>query len=222
VGLISTASRIADYYGRHGLKGTLERGAVGLKRSLFAKRMVVFYCDLSTLGPPHVGMAESLRVERATRQADITPGELQEITSLWNPKQALKNIQERFAKNSSLWLLKSNGKLAGYGWTITGQTIEPYYLSLKENDVHLFDFHVFAAYRGKGLNPFLVNHILADLAAQGKRRAFIEAAEWNEAQLSSLRKTPFRRLGWAKKTRILHHTVVSWSQSADTNSPSLS
>jgi hypothetical protein len=42
-------------------------------------------------------------------------------------------------------------------------------------------------------------------------RAFIEAAEWNQPQLSSLTKTPFRRLGRARKSIIFGRTVVHWA-----------
>ena len=71
------------------------------------------------------------------------------------------------------------------------------------------------------MNPLLVIHILRSLAREGGRRAFIEAAEWNEAQLSSLRKTPFQLMGWARKSTIFHRTIVCWARtkpySRDTN-----
>jgi len=40
---------------------------------------------------------------------------------------------------------------------------------------------------------------------------FIEAAEWNAPQLSSLRKTPFQKLGRARKFHALGKTVVIWA-----------
>ena len=72
-----------------------------------------------------------------------------------------------------MWLIKSAGKLAGFGWTLQGDTIEPHYFPLAQDDVHLFDFHVFPQYRGQGLNPFLVNYILHSLASESSGRAFI-------------------------------------------------
>jgi hypothetical protein len=62
------------------------------------------------------------------------------------------------------------------------------------------------------MNPSLVGYILRSLAAESHGRAFIEAAEWNQAQLASLRKTPFRLLGWAQKLTILRRTIVYWDQ----------
>jgi GNAT superfamily N-acetyltransferase len=96
--------------------------------------------------------------------------------------------------------------------------MEPHYFPLGAHDVHLFDFHVFPRYRGRGMNPLLVRHILRRLAADGLGRAFIEAAEWNRAQLSSLGKTPFRRFGRARKWTVLRRTVVCWAN-GDTVDP---
>jgi len=90
------------------------------------------------------------------------------MTSFWNPKLAHQSMKERFGLGASLWLIKSRDKLAGYGWTLRGGTVEPHYFPLGQDDVHLFDFHVFPHYRGQGMNPFLVIHILRSLAAEGR------------------------------------------------------
>jgi GNAT superfamily N-acetyltransferase len=113
---------------------------------------------------------------------------------------------------ASLWLIKLEDNLAGYGWTLRGSSVEPHYFCLGPDDAHLFDFHVFPQYRGRGVNPFLVNSILRSLAAECGGRAFIEAAEWNRAQLASLSRTPFHRLGRARKFTIFR-TMVRWEES---------
>jgi ribosomal protein S18 acetylase RimI-like enzyme len=210
---ISTSiSRLRAYYTRHGFGATIRRAGLALKRGLFSSRMVVFYCDLGKQTTAPVNIPSSLIVERLRTYAELSQQALQEMTSFWNPKQAHRNILERFDQGASLWLIKSGEKLAGYGWTLQGRTIEPHYFPLAQDDVHLFDFHVFPQYRGKGINPFLVTHILHSMTDECGGRAFIEAAQWNEAQLSSLRKTPFRRLGWARKSAIFHRTIVCWAQ----------
>ena len=129
---------------------------------------------------------------------------------------AHRNINHRSDLAASLWLIRLEDHLAGYGWTLRGRTAEPHYFRLGQNDVHLFDFHVFPQYRGRGVNPFLVNYILRRLALEGHGRAFIEAAEWNQVQLASLRKTPFRRFGLATKLSILGHTTVWWWERIET------
>jgi len=195
----TTLNRLSEFYGRHGLLSTLRRGTIGIRRTFFSNRMAIFSCDLARLTAPAVQMPSSVSVQRIPSLAALAPGDLQQMTSFWNPTLAKQNIRERFEKHSSLWLMKVKGTLAGYGWTLKGTSIEPYFFSLSQTDVHLYDFHVFPEFRGNGFNPLLVTFILGSMAVEGSGRAFIEAAEWNTAQLSSLRKTPFRQVAWAKK-----------------------
>jgi len=211
--VISTAiSRFTDYYRRHGFAATIRRAGVAVKRSLFSSRSVLFYCDLARLTAPPRDLPTFLKVEQKKGSAELSPEDLQEMTSVWNPKLVEQNMKDRFDLGASLWMIKSHDKLAGYGWTLQGRTVEPHYFSLGRDDFHLFDFHVFPQYRGQGMNPFLVTHILRSLAAEGPGRAFIEAAEWNQGQLSSLTKTPFRRLGRARKLTIFDRTIVCWAE----------
>ncbi len=204
-------SRFAGYYKRHGFFDTVRRALLALKRKFFAGHMVVFYCDL----------ADRRRAEQASTPfavrcirtlAELNQDHLQQMTGFWNAKIAYDNICERFKRGALLWLAEYENGLAGYGWVLRGDTIEPYYFPLTQRDAHLFDFHVFPQYRGKGVNPYLVNCIFDDLAADGSVRAFIEAAEWNKPQLSSLRKTAFRYLGSVKSFTVLGHRFTWWSK----------
>jgi ribosomal protein S18 acetylase RimI-like enzyme len=203
-------SRLAAYYTRHGFEPTVRRLGLAARRMLFSGRTVLFYCDLSAQTSLMADLPSSLMVGRYRNQTALSPQDLQEITSFWNPKLAARNIKQRFEQGASLWLIKSEGHLAGYGWTLQGQTIEPHYFRLGSDDIHLFNFQVFPQYRGRGVNPLLVRYIVRSLAAECQGRAFIEAAEWNQAQLSSLRRTPFRRLGSARKITFFRHTIAFW------------
>jgi ribosomal protein S18 acetylase RimI-like enzyme len=203
--------RLADYCRRHGVAGAIRRAGLAGKRALFASRMVVFYCDLTQRQLSAAAGAEALRVLRVEALRDLGTANLSAMTSFWNPKVANRRIRERFEKGASLWLVQCGEHLAGYGWTMQGGTIEPYYFPLAQEDVHLFDFHVFPAYRGRGINPFLVCSILDHLATGCGGRAFIETNEWNEAQLASLRKTPFRNVGAVRCFTFLGRTAVFWA-----------
>jgi hypothetical protein len=174
--------------------------------------MVLFYCDIPAQNSPMPEMPSSLTVERKRNETEISQQELQEITSFGNPKLARRNLKERFALGASLWLIRSADRLAGYGWTLQGRTVEPHYFPLGEDDVQFLDFHVFPKYRGRALDWFLMTHILHELAADGRARAFGEAAEWNKASLSSFAMTPFRRLGFARKFTILGRPIVCWGR----------
>jgi ribosomal protein S18 acetylase RimI-like enzyme len=204
-------SRLSAYYKRHGFAATIRRFSVAARRTLFASRSVLFYCDLSALGPA-TEIPSRLKVERHRSQGDLSQQDLQEITSFWNPDLARRNLNERFGLGASLWLIRLEDKLAGYGWTLQGCTVEPHYFPLGENDVQFLDFHVFPRYRGRALDWFLMTHILHQLAKDGRARAFGEAAEWNKASISSFTMTPFRRMGFARKFTIFGDTWVWWRE----------
>jgi GNAT superfamily N-acetyltransferase len=174
--------------------------------------MVLYYCDLFEQRRSTSDLPDGLTVDRKREQTDLGPRDLQEIVSFWNPKLARRRINERFECGASLWLIRSEGRLAGFGWTLRGYTVEPHYFPLGAEDVHLFDFYVFPQFRGRRLNPLLVGTILRNLADECHGRAFIEAAEWNQNQMASLQRTAFQRLGLATKFTLLRRTIVRWDE----------
>ena len=210
--VLNSISRFAAYFKSHSFRATFQRIALSAKRTLFSSRMVVFYCDLPLQTNVAAGIQYPLELTRVRSNAELSPSDSREMTRFWNPQQAREDIRQRFEQRASLWLIKSEGNLAAYGWTLQGRTIEPHYFPLAPEDLHLFDFHVFPSFRGHGINPLLITHILQRMAGECAGRAFIEAAEWNEAQLSSLRKTPFRRMGLARKSAIFQRTFVCWDE----------
>src|ERR1700692_1617883 len=112
----TSITRLVAYYKRHGFGATLRRFSLQARRTLFSNRMVLFYCDLATLNPAATEMSSRLKVERHRTQADIPPQDLQQITSFWNPDLARHNIDRRFGLGASIWLIRFEDKLAGYGW----------------------------------------------------------------------------------------------------------
>ena len=205
-------SRVSVYFRRHGLWATACRVALAARRTLMSPRLVLLYCELSEkkTWPPQ-DFLSPITIEQKRNRTELNPEDLQAMTSFWNPRLANRNINKRFSKGAVLWLIRSEDQLAGYGWTLQAGTIEPHYFPLGQHDVHLFDFYVFPQHRGQRMNPFLVNHILRSLTTESSGRAFIEAAEWNKSQLSSLRRTPFRSFGRARKWTAVGHHVVWWT-----------
>ena len=185
---------------------TLRRGWLALRRAASPDKMVLFACALPVQNAPLL----TGTLDRKKNQEALSAEDLARLLSHWNPDAMRGLIAERFAANAELWLLRDAGTFAAYGWTLKEKTMEPHYFPLQPGDVHLFDFFVFPEFRGRSLNPALVGQILAALSREGLKRALIEAAPWNHAQLASLKKTPFQRLGVARKSFFKQSTVV-WS-----------
>jgi GNAT superfamily N-acetyltransferase len=201
---------------RHGLRATLNRLGTSAKRVRTGNWHILFVCDLGQYQPSAqssaAGDLKNARVERKNSESELSSEDLSRISSIWNPAIARRQLAERFAQGASLWLFKLDDHLAAFGWTIIGQTMERHFHPLGKNDAHLFDYFVFPEYRGRRINPALVNHVLSALATGRRNHAFIEAAEWNVAQLSSLGKTPFRPFGRAWKGGFFGKTFVLWDR----------
>jgi len=207
---LELTKRTLVFYRRHGLFASLRRALESIRASLSSRRAVLFYCDLQDSIENFGQLPDGLSVERKACAADISEADMQEVLDFWNRDLKAKQIRDRFQKGAIAWFLHKNSQLAGYGWTLTGSTMERHYFSLGENDVHLFDFVVFPRFRGQGVNPVLVGRILAVMAAEGHARAFIESAIRNKSQLRSLSKTPFRRYATATKVNLLGRSLVIW------------
>jgi GNAT superfamily N-acetyltransferase len=210
--IFNLISRVSAYGKRNGLRATVRRFGVATRRGLFANRMVVFYCDLAKATVSPASFPSSLKVERLGNYAELSTPDLQEMISFWSPDLAHRDIRERFEQGASLWLIRSGDMLAGYSWTIRGRTIAQYYFPMALDDVQLFDFYVFAKFRGRAILWFLVTHILRSLQEEGASRIFGDVAEWNQASLSFYKTVPFHRLGMVRTFTILSYTLVYWDQ----------
>ncbi len=210
IAIFEPVSRLFAFFKRHGFRATLQRLWVFIQR-MFSNRMVLFYLDFPKGEAwPGTRLPQPLTVERKTSRTEMRTEDWEKIVNFWNPRMTQINITGRFQHGASLWLIRWSGQLAGYGWTMTGHTIEPHYHPLGANDVHMFDYLVFPEFRGRNVNPSLVDHILDQMTQEGRTRAYIEVREWNTPQLRSLGKTKFQLLGVARKTCFLGRTFVEW------------
>jgi GNAT superfamily N-acetyltransferase len=207
---IDFIGRFFSYFQRHGLYSTGVRVLVGCKRAVTGNALVLFSCDLRQFDAGKFAGPNAGHVERKRTKKDLEEKDFEAIASGGYAKSIRRQVCERFERGANLWVFRKDGRVAGYGWTIQGETILPHFFPLEVRDVHLFDFFVFPEYRGQGINVQLMHSILAELAGQTNGRAFIEAAEWNTSQLRSLRKTPFQRLGCARKYHFCGKTWVRW------------
>lgn len=202
---MSVISRGVRYLRTNGPTSTMSRVLTQLKRLQYWGKHVVYYCDLP-VGPPR---AENILIVEVLDAEDRT--KIHRVLTHWDEVAATKAVAERFRLGAQLWLAKKDSELVAYGWTIRGKTVSTYFFPLAATDVHLFDFVVFPEFRGKGINSNFVERILGQLSQTGERRAFIECLAWNEAQLRSLSRTPFKRFGVGRKLGFCGRTASLWS-----------
>jgi GNAT superfamily N-acetyltransferase len=189
---------------------TFARIGIELKHLLKQGRIILFYCDLGQIAAGARSVATSGSIDPIRTASQLNAGDRAQILKSGNPVVINPLIEQRFARGASLWLYKICGRIAGYGWTLVGHTMEPHFFPLCPEDIHFFDFFVFPEHRGKRINPILVNVILERMSYMSKGRAYIESAEWNQPQIASLQRTPFQRIAVATKYTLFGRTTVKW------------
>jgi len=115
-------------------------------------------------------------------------------------------------------LISVDTDTAGMIWTELGGTAGPSCVPLSQSDLHLYDNCVFESFRGKGLNPVLLEFVLAMLKGRGYGRAYITTNWRNLPQRRSIDKTSLKALGVASSRRFLGRTVVVWNPKYDPQS----
>jgi len=212
MGRYNLVERSIGFYRKNGLQKTFSRGWLSLRRMVWQSEMVLFYTLLGELSDIKNDQLYSFKIERIKREEDIPDLAFRRLLNHWNETIMRRHIKERFGKGAVLWLAKLGKNYAGFGWSIIGTPIEPYFFPLTDTDIHFFNFHIFPEYRGRGINPLLVNHMLLLLKQEGLERAFIETHAWNKAEIRSIEKTYFHKLGEVRKVTIFGKPIVYWSK----------
>ena len=208
--LPDSALRLISYYQRHGFWVAWRHAAVLFWRAVFQNGRVLLRCDLKMGQPqPVSSLPDGLTIERIQSSEQIHEQDWQKLTRDRTPAICHRSFGERFRKGASMWAARSNGDIAGYGWTQTCDRVETYYPA-DGNDVYLFEFLVFPEHRGRRINSLLIGHILSALALEGKARAYLDVDQWNKAGLNSYRRTSFLPVAISKARLLRPRKLVKW------------
>ncbi len=175
----------------------------------YGRKNILFYADLKSRGIKEIVLPKGVSIECCECKEDVSQQDWEIFCRHFRENYLQSTMKERFGKGALLWLLKVKGTLAGYIWTIRGTTINPYVRLLMPDEVNFFDNMVFENFRGRGINPVLVNYVLSEMQKQNCIRAFIETRTTNIAEIRSLAKTDFRKYGLARSHLSWKHSHLS-------------
>ncbi len=202
--------RLIKYYKINGFGKTIGHSfAVVLRMTIWNKYFIYCY-NLKEMSAP--SKSESYEVIFKKNFENIEASEKESMARNGNRGIDEFDLRARYEKGANIWLLKSDGEVLGFIWSIFHEPIAPYFFPLFRDDVHLFDNEIFVKYRGKGLNTILVSNVLFGLRSTACRLAYIETAMWNGPEQRSLKKMRFSRIGFARKLRIFGRNVIVWGK----------
>jgi len=184
--------------------------AVKLWQSVFVKPDVIYFADLAHLTTPKCHLIDSYQVVERGSTNPITSQEIDDLAGYIEPNMLRHQIEQRFALNAEVWLLKKENTCLGMVWTLAGKTVEPFYYLVGSQDVHFFNNEIFESYRGRGFNPPLIEYVLFQMKVRGLVRAYIETNQRNIAEQRSLSKTSFCQVGKAIKLNVGKKNITLW------------
>jgi ribosomal protein S18 acetylase RimI-like enzyme len=203
--------RARRYFKRHGLRGVVPRIAEVMRDQIVPPNYILYYADLRDLPEAPPDLQHRLAIECFKNEGELLPADLEQIVAHRYTEVESEKISKRFALGACLWVLRRDGVILGFVWSIESKPIRPYFFPLTRGDVHVFDNEVFVEYRGQGFNPILINTVLATLRRERMARAFIETLERNTAERKSLTKTGFQQIARVRKRQDRRRTVVTWT-----------
>lgn len=204
-------TRLVKYYEKNGLLTTFQRIYQGVQHLIFNSQMIVYYAELKDLHDSVLSLPQNIKIEDKSTYADALSPDMQKITTYWDNMNLMDTTRENFEKGAVLWIVKLDEEIAGFGWSIKGKMVQPYYLPLTPHDAVLFDYVTYEEYRGRGLYTLLLNYIFGKLKLEGVSRAFGHALAWNTASIRGIERTFFRKFGIARKFYIFGKSITIWT-----------
>jgi len=160
-------------------------------------------------------LPDTLKIERINSINQINEKDLKMLTESRSDlmgSAASILIRERFDKGAVLWLLKENGHLAGYRWTIANNHVTPTHVPHTETDVHSIGAELFDGFRGRYLFDMFLRGTFIILKSDGFKRFYSETYLWNKRAIKAILKTGLSKIGTATMISIFGKTFVIWHE----------
>jgi RimJ/RimL family protein N-acetyltransferase len=206
--------RLITYFRGQGFLNTFKRLGIIFWRSVFLDKTVLSYVDLAVWKGINFRVDYNVEFQCKKSCADFFEKDLQKLANHEGTYRGnnwvIEKMEDRFRRGALLWLLNLNGEFAGYGWSIRGNMGVPFFLPLTINDAVLIDGEVFPEFRGRGVNPLLLEHMLGELKKMGVTRVFSTIKVWNKASLRATSKTQFQRFAIARKLHLFGKNITIW------------
>ena len=177
------------------------------------QKQVIWSIDLTKVDCEGFSMPEGVEIKRFHSIDEIDKEDYKVLiergTSLMGSAASIL-VRERFNKGAVLWLLKKNGQLAGYNWTIINNHVTPTYFPHTETDAHSIGTEIFPDFRGCHLFRLFLEGRKVILKKEGSKRYYSETFLWNKRAIKANLKISLRKIGIATRFSIFSKNIVIW------------
>ncbi|GEM_PF-673134 len=180
-------------------------------RTFMRNESILIFADIADLKKEIIELPNSFTIEKITKKEDLAPKDMERFLSYSHPDFIKHYINEHFRKGAILWVLKSDGDIVSFEWSLRGENaIGHYFFPMTPNDVVIFDAHTWEEYRGHTYYAILVKHILMNLSKEGVTRVYTEVKARNVSGMAIINKTCLRPFGVARKFQIKNKLITTY------------
>ena len=200
-----SASKIKLYWKKYGTLGLAKRAVLRICLPFFSYNPLDFYC---ISGLPKTNIQPRCHLE-------IRKGGLEDISLLVDFLSEIdeatvrKQVKYFFDKGGELFLAFNEGKLAHiahlcyYPGILEVHPLEIHPLmKLKHDEVYIGLCQTHPSFRGKGIYPVMLQHIMRYVTEKNKKRCFGSVAPTNLASIKGIKKAGFSFVERKRKFRL--------------------
>lgn len=165
------------------------RRAVHAWRETFQRRNYVFACDAGAAPPLSCA---GLVIECWSGPEPPTGALAAELAALLPAEHLAVNNLE-LAEGAALWIGRLGGRIAGMSMSRPAGRYRRWFVPLGPADVVVFRNVTLPDFRGRGVCPDLMRHIVRAAVAPGGR-ALVDCRVYNHASIRSIEKAGFHRI----------------------------
>ncbi|MBN1491124.1 MAG: GNAT family N-acetyltransferase [Phycisphaerae bacterium] len=143
-----------------------------------------------------LSMPEELRFARYATPESIPPEQLYALKEA----QGDVHVQEHLRwmrQGAVLWVAVLDGKIAGSQLCCLGRHLRRWFVPLQDHDLIIFRVNTVSEFRGRGISPLMMRHIITH-EAKGGARTYADCKVYNRPSIRSIEKAGFRRIATAR------------------------
>lgn len=168
--------------------------ADSIKRGVAPKltdTQIVFRLDREAYaaGPP-VKRVEGMAVDRYERIEEV-PARLWQAMDREEASSMRAHFADEFANHGVVWIGVIDGQMAASQWSALGRFRDGWFVDLKPDDIVIYAASTRNAFRGRGIHPAMIRHIIEN-ERDGGVDVYADTQVWNNVARRNIEKAGYR------------------------------
>jgi len=175
---------------RSGFSSIYKTVKVRLKSHFISKAHIVL---MHKNGFPNIPLMKGVTYKRHVCLSEIPGKNIQQICKAIGEERT-KRMFLLFDQGAIFWAISVEQNIVGYWWSISGHSLEQWYISLNDDDAVFFSAMLFPEWRGYSISPAVLMQIIK-YEMPNDISIYLDVETWNDPARKAWIKAGFVELG---------------------------